>query len=269
MKVAKLIGIYCFRNNVTNKVYVGSSIDISYRKRKHLETLRANRHRNQFFQRAFIKYGEIAFSFSVLETCLREELQLREDYWIVTLNSLNKKYGYNLVSADRREISPSTKRKISAGQKRSYENGRIPFNKGRLFSEEHKANIKRGIRRTFEGGRISAFKGKHVAEATKVKFAWAYTGQKVSLETRLKMSESSKGNKASLGHKQSAARVEHRAWLNQKPVVQFRKDGVLLGYYCSIQHAAKMHGMSPTTVSKRVHGHRATAGGFVWRFSGQ
>jgi DNA-binding transcriptional regulator YiaG len=44
------------------------------------------------------KYGLEAFQFEILETCIPEELNHKEQQWIAKLRSNNKRYGYNLTS---------------------------------------------------------------------------------------------------------------------------------------------------------------------------
>lgn len=59
-------GIYAIVNKVSNKTYIGSSINIEKRWNTHLRNLRKNTHHNKFLQRAFNKYGEINFGFSYI-----------------------------------------------------------------------------------------------------------------------------------------------------------------------------------------------------------
>lgn len=59
--------IYCITNTVNGKRYVGSAHDLRGRWRHHLWSLRGGCHHNPHLQHAFLKYGELAFSLSVLE----------------------------------------------------------------------------------------------------------------------------------------------------------------------------------------------------------
>ncbi|TXG78739.1 hypothetical protein E6Q11_00375 [Candidatus Dojkabacteria bacterium] len=102
-------GIYQIINTVSNKSYVGLSVNIEKRKCKHLHLLRNNRHPNIFLQNAWNKYGELNFLFKVLERCSPEELFKREHYWVKTLNCLDPQHGYNL-----KETSPFGKNLLSS-----------------------------------------------------------------------------------------------------------------------------------------------------------
>ena len=75
-------GIYKLTSKATNKCYVGLSNDVYYRKRKHIETLKGNRHFNNYLQNHFNKYGEQDLVFEVIEFCKEEELAEREIHWI-------------------------------------------------------------------------------------------------------------------------------------------------------------------------------------------
>lgn len=59
-------GVYVIRNVVNGKRYVGSSVDIGRRISDHFDDLRKGVHRNNKLQRAFDKYGELAFTWDVL-----------------------------------------------------------------------------------------------------------------------------------------------------------------------------------------------------------
>jgi len=59
-------GIYQIANNSNGNRYIGSSIEIQRRWTHHKSRLRADKHKNPHLQSAWNKYGEEAFSFTVL-----------------------------------------------------------------------------------------------------------------------------------------------------------------------------------------------------------
>jgi group I intron endonuclease len=91
-------GIYCITNIINNKKYIGYSQDIHRRWVRHKCDLRKNGHDNSYFQRAFDKYGEGKFVYSILEECSKELLREREVYYINKYNSNDPIYGYNLTA---------------------------------------------------------------------------------------------------------------------------------------------------------------------------
>lgn len=92
----KISGIYTITNKIDGKIYVGQSVDVYTRLRKHKEQLISNKHINCFIQSSVIKYGIENFEFEILEECNSEYLYSQEHYWCNMLNTHNDKYGYNL-----------------------------------------------------------------------------------------------------------------------------------------------------------------------------
>lgn len=95
MRLSKLSGIYRIINFKTGKCYVGSAINLYRRRIDHIKELRANKHKNDYFQNSWNAYGEINFIFEVLEYCEKENLIEREQNWIDVLNCVRPN-GYNL-----------------------------------------------------------------------------------------------------------------------------------------------------------------------------
>ena len=156
-------GIYCIRNLDSGRQYIGQAIKLFYRKRKHFELLRCGTHKNAHLQRAFVKHGEAAFVFSVVELCAPEHLTEREQYWIDVVGMDNL---YNIVpiAGSRRgaTMSDETRRKISAAQRgKKKPPPRSPY--GRL-----------GIKRTPDQLRAQSIR---------------QTGKKHSAETKNKISD--------------------------------------------------------------------------------
>ena len=60
-------GVYQILCIPTAKIYVGSSLNISERWWEHRWDLRRGTHHSRYLQRAWDKYGEEAFVFSILE----------------------------------------------------------------------------------------------------------------------------------------------------------------------------------------------------------
>lgn len=91
-----IVGIYCIENIKTNKVYIGQSIDIETRIKRHFRELENGIHHSKHLQRSYDKYGKENFSWRVLEECLESDLDNAEIKWIKTLDSY--KNGYNCTT---------------------------------------------------------------------------------------------------------------------------------------------------------------------------
>jgi len=124
----KRCGIYCIKNIINNKVYIGKSINIYRRINEHINMLNAKRKdENPHLIKAWHKYGVNSFEYSVIEYLERDEKNVaaRELYWIKQFNSLNKEYGYNLRSdSDSKMIAHlDTRLKISNRLKSEWKSG--------------------------------------------------------------------------------------------------------------------------------------------------
>ena len=80
--MADRCGIYEIQCRVSGKKYVGSSCRIYQRWIDHRESLNKGVHHSSRLQRAWLKHGSGSFSFVVLEDCSRDELVMREQFWI-------------------------------------------------------------------------------------------------------------------------------------------------------------------------------------------
>lgn len=95
----KKAGIYCIKNLINNKVYIGKSINIYERIRQHINLLnKESLDENRYLIRSWNKYGRDNFQYIVLEYLEIDEtiLKERELYWMGKFKSLNRKFGYNL-----------------------------------------------------------------------------------------------------------------------------------------------------------------------------
>jgi group I intron endonuclease len=88
-------GIYKIINLVNNKFYVGSAVNFSRRKARHFSELRTGKHKNRHLQAAWLKYGEKAFVFVVVEEIADiTKLLEAENVWLK--EHVGKDYCYNL-----------------------------------------------------------------------------------------------------------------------------------------------------------------------------
>jgi group I intron endonuclease len=85
-----VIGIYCIKNKINDKVYIGSSHNVERRLKAHWYKLRTQKHNNSRLQLDFEQFGELEFVFSTLEVVLLAKekplpmvktLMVREQYY--------------------------------------------------------------------------------------------------------------------------------------------------------------------------------------------
>lgn len=84
-----MIGIYKITNSITNKSYIGQSIDIERRIEDH-----KFRNSNSLIHLIIQQYGWDNFTYEILEECSQQELNEKEIKWINFYNSFEN--GYNL-----------------------------------------------------------------------------------------------------------------------------------------------------------------------------
>lgn len=231
------MGIYKIENILNKKVYIGSSVNLKSRKRKHFEKLRAKTHENSYLQYAFNKYGEENFKFEVIEyVSNRENILNREQYWMDKLNVCNRNIGYNILPTAGNNLgykpTEETREKL---RQISLKNGnRPPSQKGKKFSEEHKNKIS------------ESHKGKKMSREAVEKSRLKRIGIKLSQETKNKISISLKG----------------RSVKNKKKVINLDTKEI----FSSMTDAAKSIGVSHTAIFYCCSGKYKKSGNFRWTY---
>lgn len=129
-------GIYKIRNTINDKIYVGSAKDFDKRWKRHLKTLRANKHHNIRLQRSFNIHGELAFVFEIIErTEYVKGIQLLEQYYIDIYNS--KVNGYNIADASFGDVMTHNPNRESIIEKRR----QTQLDNNKLLTDEQRKNI--------------------------------------------------------------------------------------------------------------------------------
>jgi group I intron endonuclease len=184
-------GIYLITNTVSGKIYVGSSKKTWDRWRNHRSDLRRGKHTNCHLMAAWVRYGEDAFSFAVLEYCEPEDLMDREEWWINLLGTRDGDKGYNITEARPgggmrgRKHTPETRAKMSTsamGVKPTPEavaKMRAALT-GRTLSPEHRESMKG--RKPWNKGKAEVY-----TDETKAKMSAAKAGKPLTPEHREKV----------------------------------------------------------------------------------
>lgn len=135
----KIIGVYCILNIVSNKRYIGSSINVKNRLCSHKRRLLKGTHDNKILQNSFNKHGINNFNFFLIEETTIEHYSNLEHYYIQKYNTLNRDFGYNIRPETKTNIgikhSEASKIKMSLNRKGKYSGKNNPFF-GKKHSEE-------------------------------------------------------------------------------------------------------------------------------------
>lgn len=91
-------GIYTTTHVDSQRVYVGSAVDVRRRWSEHRRQLSGGTHPNRYLQAAWSKYGEAAFAFAVVEPVTDPECLIeREQAWLDATDSASRDRGFNLT----------------------------------------------------------------------------------------------------------------------------------------------------------------------------
>jgi group I intron endonuclease len=121
----KKCGIYCIKNTVNNKCYIGKSVNIYERIRQHINKLnKRSKDENRYFINSWHKYGRESFEYFVLEYCDKDNdlLKEKEMYYMKFYNTIDRNLGYNLRmdSATSIIINAETRLKLSIAHKKRF-----------------------------------------------------------------------------------------------------------------------------------------------------
>lgn len=118
-------GIYCIKNVVNNKVYIGKAKCIYKRIKQHITNLNTkNKDENPHLINSWHKHGRQNFEYYVLEYCEIETLSEKELLWMKKFNSLDRNKGYNLRldSSTGLVITEETRQKLRNSQIERFKN---------------------------------------------------------------------------------------------------------------------------------------------------
>lgn len=147
-------GIYCIKNKINSKVYVGKAKNIYNRIQQHIYNLRKkSKDENRHLINAWFKYGEDAFEYFVIEELNFNESDLtnRELYWIDKYQSINRQFGYNLRrdSSTKMIVHEETRLVMSENNK-----GENNPNYGHKWSKDKKKSMSKLKKKQYQTGEV-------------------------------------------------------------------------------------------------------------------
>jgi group I intron endonuclease len=234
---AKQCGVYCIRNTINRKQYIGSSVNCYHRiKSQHLARLRNGTHTNPHLQFSFRKYGEKAFEYFIVELCKEKHMIIKEQLHIDNSKCLDRRFGYNVnIKAEKTILTDEQCEKIrlsKLGKKRSAKRSVGVYKSGKNWM------VKIGFHR--EEIYLGSFR----------------TEKEASLAYREALSQAVYDIKPTLSDKRI---------LKSKPVIRISSDGDEI-FYTSMR-AAVCDGFNLGCISQCCCGKQKAHKGFCWRLA--
>ena len=186
-------GIYCIKNTINGKVYVGSAVRFSKRWEKHRRLLCEGHHSNKHLQNAWNKYGKEVFIFYVLEYVI-DPLQLVacEQIWINFLEAVSRGYNIRLIAQSNIGLKHSDKTKALMSSMRQ--------NQSQKTKDKISASLMGRVRRP----------------ETRAKISESHKGMKHTLESRAKMSISQRNKVISDDVRARTSATMKKVWAKRK-----------------------------------------------------
>lgn len=288
-----MIGIYCAKNIVNEKVYVGKSVDIEKRWKGHKNGYN-NPNSSQYisyFYNALRKYGFNSFEFSVLEECTEDKLNDREIFWINKFQSNNREYGYNTTDGgdgvtgywDRPVYQYDLDGNFIQGYKSGADarrktrilainlccNGGVKSAGGYMWSYEKHDKISKCIR-NYRTSKVYQYglDGLYIASYDSILEASQITGTpyKKIIACLHSKTTPSRGGDFMWKKEFVESLPPYKKNLKHSPVVQLTVDGKVVSKYESAQSAQKATGVPNSLICKCCKGNIKTAHGYIWKY---
>lgn len=232
-------GIYAICCDANSKVYIGSARNIKNRLKRHKTALTKGTHHSIKLQRAWGKYGEDSFTFSLIERVFDpNDLVPREQAWFDFLcPAVN---GYNIsptagssLGTKRAPISEETRVKMSSSQQGRKHNPETLIkignaHRGTKKTDEAKKKISEkaiGRKQSEEtiSKRVAKNKGQKRTEKQCLTNSKSKMGHKLSEETKDKIRQKAIGRKTSDETKEKLSRANKNKVISRETVLKRAK----------------------------------------------
>lgn len=236
----KISGIYCIENKINGKKYIGLSNNIYKRWSYHLEDFEAHRHKNIHLQRAWNKYGEKNFEFSIIERCTLDQLCEREVYWIDYYKSFD--FGYNMT---RGGLCPDLYAKYTKKEKSEKYN--CIRGENNHFAKLKESDVFDIILLLQDDCSLISIANKYHVHIATISMIYLHKTWK---------------------HLTDGITFVNISHYNRKSVDMYSLDGQLLKTFKTMTLAAKEINVDVRSVSAVCNGKNKTLKGYIWRFHG-
>jgi len=231
------------KNLINEKIYIGSSMDIFKRWNEHKNTLRNQKHKNKHLQRAWNKFKEGNFVFSIIEETNKEKSELIkvEQKYLDLYKSYKRNVGYNLSNSS---IGPN-------GIKRTDLKKYNINNKSKIvYQYDLNGNFIKKWKSINSAAKELGFKKHGICNCCngKLKQSYKYIWRYETIDNKKKID------------------TTDVVFFNRKPIEQFDLKGTFIKSWESQRKAARELNISPSKISSACNLKRKTAGGYIWKY---
>jgi group I intron endonuclease len=229
-------GVYALICKVSNKFYIGSSINLTNRLLDYMQPAYLGQQTNRPILRAITKYGLINFIFIILETCHMTDTLQREQYW---LDLLKPKYNLSPTAGSTLGItlSEETKAKLRFAH----------------LGKTHSLETCQHMSETRRGSNNPWF-GKSHTEETKARISTALKGPN--------------GPLSGISRPIEVVSLMRKNHPHTKPIFQYASDQItLITKFDSIRQAAILTGISRSYLSLCLNQGKLAHGKWFFSFS--
>lgn len=264
--------IYRITNTISKKCYIGESKEFDIETRWNGHKYAISRDKGcPALRDAVKKYGWDVFTFEVLIICFDEDRFQYEKEYIAKYNSVVPN-GYNITEGGEgggftgKTHSEETRKKLSFWSKEYHKNPEVRKRKSEQAKKQMEGVDVAAMLANSEKWQKAKAEGRVGAGAWKTKKT-----EKEKEEIHKKISESVKKYFDKNGGT-IINREKHRKIMTKvlgKKINQYTKEGALIGTYDSIAEATRQTGIKRTNISMTLSGGNKTAGGFIWKYTGE
>lgn len=216
-------GVYVILNTQNGRRYIGSATNLPSRFSDHHRRLELGRHKNRHLQRAWDKYGSLAFQFHVVLYCEKADALFFEQRFLNAYPKRPLLYNINPSATSRAGSKMSSEAKAQLAQRMKGNT----YTLGRKLSPEHRAKISaslvgnqrtKGVKFPPEAAekRLRAMVGYRHSTETRDKIANAHKGKTRTLESRQRQSAALTGRTLSVQQREKISESLRATWRIKK-----------------------------------------------------
>lgn len=266
-KIPGIYGIYCL---ISDKIYVGSAINLHARYIRHKYYLKKGTHHSLKLQRAYNKYGVENFKMILLESSDTEELLDKELKWITKFNSYHegfnctdvckkpKDFKLSSVQVDKR-VQQSSKPVVCLDLEGTYLTEYASLSKAAIAINDQSTNISSCCRGKLNYVKDFIFVYKNEYNPLK-DYSYKPVKRVFSKEHKEKISQSNKGKK------QTKQQIRALISRSSKPVNKFDDMGKLVTTFSSLKECSLQNQLYIKTLKKHIVS-KTPLGGFLYKFN--